>query len=234
MHLVFFLVLRSMFLGKIIHTNRREVASVIASVYLRLRYKFQARINDTITIGTMAEVIAPNESLDEIKGIVIHTIQPEDSSHIVIDAIDVIQAIHQHLPEADIQTVGPAQSIIEVVANKKKRTRPLYISLVWILLFIGAALTIMNFHEDVSMGDVHQKIYTLITGNKKEHPLILQIPYSIGVGVGMVLFFNHIFKKKFNEEPSPLEVEMFNYQQDLDQYVIFEEKKKKEKGHYAD
>ena len=41
----------------------------------------------------------------------------------------------------------------------------------------------------------------------------------------MILFFNHVFKKRFNEEPSPLEVEMFNYQQDLDQYVIMNENK---------
>ncbi|MFP3360102.1 stage V sporulation protein AA, partial [Planococcus sp. SIMBA_143] len=41
--------------------------------------------------------------------------------------------------------------------------------------------------------------------------------------------FNHLFKKRFNEEPSPLEVEMFNYQQDLDQYVIVHEND--ENGH---
>jgi stage V sporulation protein AA len=87
----------------------------------------------------------------------------------------------------------------------------------------------MNFHEDVAMGDVHQKIYQLITGEKSEKPLIIQIPYSLGVGIGMVLFFNHLFKKKFNEEPSPLEVEMFKYQQDLDQFIVIQEKRKREK-----
>ena len=41
----------------------------------------------------------------------------------------------------------------------------------------------------------------------------------------MTLFFNHFFKKRINDEPSPLEVEMFNYQQSLDQYVIMNENK---------
>jgi stage V sporulation protein AA len=41
----------------------------------------------------------------------------------------------------------------------------------------------------------------------------------------MILFFNHVFRKRINEEPSPLEVEMFNYQQDLDHYVIMHENK---------
>jgi len=97
--------------------------------------------------------------------------------------------------------------------------------LIWLLLFFGAALAIMNFHEDVSMQAVHQRIYKIITGKENLKPLILQIPYSIGLGLGMVLFFNHVFKKRLNEEPSPLEVEMFNYQQNLDQYVIINENK---------
>jgi len=33
------------------------------------------------------------------------------------------------------------------------------------------------------------------------------------------LFFNHWFSKRINEEPSPLEVEIFNYQQNMDQYL---------------
>ncbi|KPC99373.1 hypothetical protein LR69_02359 [Geobacillus sp. BCO2] len=41
----------------------------------------------------------------------------------------------------------------------------------------------------------------------------------------MILFFNHWFRKRINEEPSPLEVEMFNYQQSIDQYVILHENK---------
>lgn len=41
----------------------------------------------------------------------------------------------------------------------------------------------------------------------------------------MILFFNHVFKKRLNEEPSPLEVEMFKYQLDLDHYVALNENK---------
>jgi stage V sporulation protein AA len=81
----------------------------------------------------------------------------------------------------------------------------------------------MNFHADVSMLKVHQRIYEMMTGKETEKPYFLQIPYSIGIGAGMVLFFNHLFKKKFNEEPSPLEVEMFMYQENVNHYVITNE-----------
>lgn len=75
------------------------------------------------------------------------------------------------------------------------------------------------------MQKVHQRIFEMLTGEKEEYPLWLQIPYSLGIGVGMILFFNHLFKKRLNEEPSPLELEMFNYQQSIDQYVIMNENK---------
>ena len=81
----------------------------------------------------------------------------------------------------------------------------------------------MNFHEDTSMQAVHQKLFYLMTGIKDSKPLSIQIPYSIGLGLGMILFFNHVFKKRINEEPSPLEVEMFNYQQNIDHYMIINE-----------
>ena len=101
---------------------------------------------------------------------------------------------------------------------------------VWLLLFVGSGLAIMNFHTDVSMKEVHERIYYLMTGMHHSRPLILQIPYSLGIGLGMVLFFNHLFKQKFNDEPSPLELEVFMYQESIDQYVIDHEKTKGQKG----
>lgn len=75
------------------------------------------------------------------------------------------------------------------------------------------------------MQRVHRHLYEMVTGQAVDKPLLLQIPYSLGLGIGMILFFNHWFRKRINEEPSPLEVEMFNYQQSIDQYVILHENK---------
>jgi stage V sporulation protein AA len=97
------------------------------------------------------------------------------------------------------------------------------------VLFIGSGLAIMNFHTDVSMPEVHQRLYYLITGRAESQPLLMQIPYSLGIALGMILFFNHFFQKRINEEPSPLEVELFLYQQNVDQYYIQHENKENEK-----
>jgi len=181
----------------------------------------------------MAQIIADPVIKKQFSKLLLHEVSESDRNIIIIDVIQIVKEITKLCPKLGIEMLGPTQTIVEVVYKKKKYSLPLFL-LTWFLLFFGAALTIMNFHEDVGMLVVHQKIYAMITGREEEKPLLFQIPYSIGLGVGMIIFFNHVFKKRLNEEPSPLEVEMFNYQQDLDQYVIMHENKesmKKINGH---
>ncbi|HET7522432.1 MAG TPA: stage V sporulation protein AA [Bacillales bacterium] len=193
-------------------------------IYLRMRHRILVEPDKTVCLRDVAQIAAPSGIQKQLSDIVIHRVKPSDQKFVVIDALQAIRAIHRMNPNLEVQAIGPAQAIIEI-HYPKKTLAPVYFCGVWVLLFIGAALAIMNFHEDVAMQDVQQKIYQIITGESKAKPLIMQIPYSLGLGIGMILFFNHLFRKRFNEEPSPLEVEMFNYQQDLDRYVSFHEKK---------
>ncbi|MGG0740160.1 stage V sporulation protein AA [Niallia taxi] len=194
------------------------------TVYIRMRNRIEKRLNEDVLLQDLAQVIAADALMEQLKAMVIYRISEGDRNIIVIDSTRIIKAIRSINQDLEIQIIGPAQTIIEVILKKKEASIPLFL-LVWLLLFIGSALTIMNFHEDVSMQAVHQKLYKIITGKEVEKPLIFQIPYSLGLGLGMIIFFNHVFKKRFNEEPSPLEVEVFSYQQALDQYVIMHENK---------
>ncbi|UZJ80767.1 MULTISPECIES: stage V sporulation protein AA [unclassified Fictibacillus] len=204
-----------------------------STVYIRMRQKVQVVLQQPVTLGTVAQIVASPAAAKKLQDLIIHQVKPADKHLVVLDVMKVVKKIQDVLPNCDIQTVGPAQTILEI-QFKKKKMAPVYFVLVWLLLFIGSALAIMNFHEDVSMQVVHQKIYFMITGSYNNQPLLLQIPYSFGLGLGMVLFFNHVFKKRLNEEPSPLEVEMFKYQQDLDQYVVIHENKETEKKIHGD
>jgi stage V sporulation protein AA len=198
------------------------VVYVGRSVYIKMRHRVQVRPKEKITVGDVAVVFTSKEEKEKIESLVIYKVNEKDQNIIIIDVMRIIQAISREMENMEIQQVGPTQTIVEVVFERKRASLPFFI-VVWLLLFIGAALAIMNFHEDVSMRAVHQRLFFILTGEQDETPLLLQVPYSIGLGLGMILFFNHVFKKRINEEPSPLEVEMFNYQQDLDRYVIINE-----------
>jgi stage V sporulation protein AA len=194
------------------------------TVYIRLRNRVLVRPREEVLLKNIAQVIAHDDLHEKIDQLMIYQISDQDRNIIIIDAMQVIAEIAKLDSTIDVQLLGPSQTIVEVVFKKKKYSFTLFV-IAWLLLFFGSMLTIMNFHEDVSMQVVHQKIYRMITGKSEEKPLLFQIPYSIGLGLGMIIFFNHVFKKRFNEEPSPLEVEMFNYQEDLDRYVIMHENK---------
>lgn len=201
-----------------------EVNRMENTVYIRMRNRVQVNPTESVFLKDIAQIISREEIHSKLEKLPVHRVTPEDNNIIIIDVMVVIGMITRFFPNVEVQAVGPTQTIIEVIIKKKPVSISLFL-MVWFLLFIGSAITIMNFHEDVSMRAVHQRIYTIITGKQESKPLLLQIPYSFGLGLGMILFFNHFFKKRINEEPSPLEVEMFKYQQSLDQYVIINENK---------
>ena len=39
----------------------------------------------------------------------------------------------------------------------------------------------------------------------------IEICYAIGMPVGIIIFYNHIGKKKITQDPTPIEVEMRKY-----------------------
>lgn len=194
-------------------------------VYIRFRKQVSVVKGEPIRLGQVAQLLTEPELEARLRQIVLCLPEEKDGNRLLVDMIQVLSKIKKTFPDLQVELFGDPHVLIEVVAGGKKANAALIV-LVWLLLFIGSGLTIMNFHKDVSMLEVHQRLYELITGRRELHPYVLQIPYSIGIGIGMVLFFNHLFKRKFNEEPSPLEVEMYLYQQNLNQFVIAEEYRK--------
>lgn len=185
-----------------------------------------AKEGQVLTIRDLC-YLAP-EHLEKVIGhIPVCTIKPDYGKVLVIDLFTILQLLYKERPELDVRHVGPSQIIVDI-KGKTQKAGILSVLFISILLFLGSGLAIMNFHADVSMQEVHERLYYLVTGENTKKPLILQIPYSIGIGAGMILFFNHIFKHRLNEEPSPVELEVFLYQESIDQYIMNDEKQRLE------
>ena len=194
-------------------------------VYVRLRRHVQVSQGSDIRLGDIAQILADASCEQELKRIVVKQPTQEDGNRLVIDMMLIIRRIREAYPRLTVEYIGEPHTLVEI-AGVLRRPSLLLFGVVWLILFFGSMLTIMNFHEDVSMPQVMIKIVEIITGQRDEHPYLFQTSYSIGIGFGMIIFFNHLFRKKWNEEPTPLEVEMFLYQENLDHFVITEEYKK--------
>ena len=191
-------------------------------LYIRLKRKVQVRKNSLIRLQDVADISSGSIMKENIQNLPLYQITKEDKEYVVLDGFHLIQHIQQYQSDIVIELLGPKETIISVLPSHKKMSF-LLVSLVWLILFIGAAMTIINFHYDVSMQEVHQKIHFMFTGTYEKYPLFLQIPYSIGLGIGIVLFLNHWFNKRFNEEPSPLELELFQYKNKVNEYIAHHE-----------
>ncbi|WP_127567368.1 stage V sporulation protein AA [Paenibacillus xylaniclasticus] len=199
-------------------------------LYMRLKKRVHIKAGDTVTLGMTARLLANEEIEEEMAALELYRHHTADGNRVVIDLLQIIRIIRSRYPDIAIETYGDPQVLL-MVGEKEERARLPVLVGAWLLLFFGAGLAIMNFHTDVSMKEVHIRIAELVTGRRNEHPLWFQIPYSIGIGLGMLLFFNHLFKKRFNEEPNPLEVELYLYQENVNAYVVADEMRKKQGQH---
>ncbi|WP_042162627.1 stage V sporulation protein AA [Paenibacillus gorillae] len=208
-----------------------------SALYLRLKKRISIRPRHKVTLGQVARLLAANDEQEQRLGdLVLYRHAKADGNRVVIDLLQIVKAIREAEPSLTVEAYGDPQVLI-MVSEKPVKPRIVVLLFAWLLLFFGAGLAIMNFHTDVSMREVHIRIVELITGERTEHPLWFQIPYSLGIGLGMILFFNHLFRKRFNEEPNPLEVELYTYQENVNAYVIADEMRKKNstsEGHATD
>lgn len=190
-------------------------------IYIQSKGKVVIYKNNPILIKDLVDIYADGNTKDTLELMIFPLKYDGLKNATLISLLSIIQLIKEKYPDIMVIVLGQPDVLLNLQEKPqtKDRFKKLRLAFVTFLLFIGSMTAIINFHSDVDMKEAHRTMYQIITGVEKDRPLLLQIPYSIGIGVGMSVFFNHIFKKRINTEPSPLEVEMFLYQQNMDEYL---------------
>lgn len=185
-----------------------------------------------ITIGDVLKIECSNNSiLRTIKQMELYQFNHEHA--IVISILKVIEIIHKEYPSAEIQNLGESDFIVEY----KKSTvqsgvwEKIKLLLIAIIVFFGSAFTIMTFHVDIGIQKTFSRFYEQVMGETKPLVTELEIAYSIGLAIGIIIFFNHFRKRKMTKDPTPIEVEMKKYNQDIINTKVAESD---EKGHTID
>lgn len=192
-------------------------------VYLRLRRRVDVKPGALIKLGDIASIETDIRYEDRIRDLIVWKMRPEDGNLLMIDMLQIVRLIRRFDPDLTVETFGEPHVLLETTPEGKVKPRYSLLVGAWLLLFFGSGMAIMNFHADVDMPVVQRRIIELLTGHPDRHALLFEVPYSLGVGLGMLIFFNRVFRKRLNDEPNPLEVEMFMYQENVNHYVITEE-----------
>ena len=101
------------------------------------------------------------------------------------------------------------------------------IAFVCLVSFFGASFSIMTYNTDVGIGDLFTNVYQLIMGREATGPNLLHISYTIGLAIGIIVFFNHAGKFKISDDPTPFEVQMRLYEKDVNDALVIDADREK-------
>lgn len=145
--------------------------------------------------------------------------------------MEVAETIQQEFPQVELNVLGGEDFIITLEKGKQPGEVIQWIKTagVCILSFFGAAFSIMTFNNDVNVTKLFAQIYQLFTGQTSDGFTILELAYSVGIGTGIVIFFNHFAGHKLTKDPTPLEVQMRTYEDDVNKTVLEKSRHKPQK-----
>lgn len=194
------------------------------SVYLDLNRKISIEVNKKINIKDIGDVYCEDVKLKRmIEYLTIYKSKNEEDWD-YITTTDITKKILEFNANLDIIFLGSSETMLEIKSKNPERRFLQFVKvmIVSIILFFGAGIAVINFHEDVNMTKSLEKIYYTLTGIKKSKPLIMTIPYTIGIGIGVLTFFNRVIStsRRRRKEPGPLEVETFLFDKDLEEYIL--------------
>lgn len=90
------------------------------TIYLKMRNRLQVSPSYEVKIEDIAQVVGDNGVVEKIKKQLVYKITQRDKTHVVIDAMKVIQMIQQTTQHVQINLFGPAQTLVEIVYEKRK------------------------------------------------------------------------------------------------------------------
>lgn len=191
---------------------------------LYIQFKQNTEVKEHgIKLGRVASLWCKDKDLlSRCSALTIKTVEKDKSYRGVFTALDIVKMIQNAYPKLDVTVLGEQDFIVEYNPHKKpsKCWEWFKAAIIFIIIFFGAAFTIMTFNNDVNVGDVFMKVYELVTGEVSNGFTVMEWSYSLGLLIGILVFYNHFSRKKVTSDPTPLEVEMRLYEQDLNTTVI--------------
>ena len=160
--------------------------------------------------------------LNHLRVLPVANLDPDKTGRYVISVMDLINDIQLKEPDLDITHIGEPNFIITY-----QKEGPVNIVIRWckvifvcLATFFGAGFSIMTFNNDVDIPALFEQIYTQVTGQPTTGNTVLEISYSIGIGLGILFFFNHFGRMKLTDDPTPMQVQMRLYEDDINTTII--------------
>ncbi len=193
-----------------------------ATIYLKAKQNVEIQSEDVYVKDIGKLTCSDEHILAKVKAIKLHRFKKGEEKRKVISILKVIEEIDKAVPGVSVENIGEADVLVEFINVDKHKGPVQTLKLIFVaaVSFFGTAFTIVAFHNDIGINDVFAKIYEMVTGGQGDGYGILELSYSIGLAVGIIVFFNHIGGRRITKDPTPIEVEMRVYEQDVNKALI--------------
>lgn len=176
-----------------------------------------------IYLGDIAKIVCSSQKvLDRNRVRKIFTIPDGAPGRYVVSATDLIKAVEREEQSVDVTHIGEPEFVVTYEEPEGKPSWYSWVKTAFVCLvtFFGGAFSIMTFNTDVDTSGLFFRIYRQFTGEISTGHTILEFTYSLGVGLGVVFFFNHFGHGKITQDPTPMEVQMRVYEDDVNKTLI--------------
>ena len=155
--------------------------------------------------------------LNRLRIMPVVNLKPDAPGRYVMSVMDLVDRIQQKEPDLTVTPLGETDFILtyEKPGSQNLVFRWLKIALVCLITFFGSAFSIMTFNADVNVPGLFSHIYQQVTGTPSGGFTVLEISYSVGLGAGVLFFFNHFSRKKLTADPTPMQIQMRKYEDDV-------------------
>lgn len=147
---------------------------------------------------------------------------PYEEKRCVVSILKIIELIEEACPGVTVESLGEAEVLIEriKVDTHKGWQQALKAFFIAIISFCGTAFTIMAYHNDIGIADVFTRIHEIVMGSEPAGVSALEVAYSVGLSLGIIVFFNHVGGRRLTKDPTPIEVEMRKYETDVNNALV--------------
>ena len=191
-------------------------------IYLKMDASIKTS-SEKICIGDLGKLYCKEMSVvSKLKTIPVYHLKVEDHNRCVIGVLKVIELIHEHYPTFTVDVIGETECIVDRISKKSPAPFWEWIKVAFIsaICFFGTMFTIMAYHNDINLVSMFQDFYVMVTGRENDGFTSLEAAYSIGLSLGIIIFYNHLGRRKLTPDPTPVSVEMKNYENDVNRAIV--------------
>lgn len=192
------------------------------TVYLKCERNVEVKEQD-VFLSDVGTIRCSDNVLDaRLKAIKVHHFRKEGAKKCVISTLKLVELMEKECQDISVQIVGETDVLVEWISVDRHKGWQLWLraALVCLVSFFGTAFTIMAYHNDVGINEVFTLLYIMVMNREPQGLNVLEVAYSIGLAAGIILFFNHVGGRRLTKDPTPIEVSIRKYEEDVDKALI--------------